>query len=218
MLLSVINKILCKIILNRISGEGYQILGKNQAGFRKRRSCSAKISALKQIVEPWVKCHCVLQLYRLPQSISRGIERTLRESLEDLDFADDTALFSQRHQDIQAKTNTMDSLGKQIGHQCHQDQTHEDQRKEWRGNHNQQHRHRRNRWICIPGQQGHQWWKLRGLWGDPLLLSFGLCKFHKSTWLHVKSKERFIKQKTFNWLKQIMEYNFHSQRSLCSLT
>ena len=48
------------------------------------------------------------------KDISRGIQWTFTESLEDLDFADDIALLSQRHQDIQAKTDIMDSLGKQI--------------------------------------------------------------------------------------------------------
>ena len=45
----------------------------------------------------------------------RGISWTLSDMLEDLDFADDLALLSHRHQDIQSKTNDLASNGKQIG-------------------------------------------------------------------------------------------------------
>ena len=44
-----------------------------------------------------------------------GISWTLSDMLEDLDFADDLALLSHRHQDIQSKTNDLASKGKQIG-------------------------------------------------------------------------------------------------------
>ena len=39
----------------------------------------------------------------------------MTEMLEDLDFADDIALLSHRHRDIQVKTNDMATTGKQIG-------------------------------------------------------------------------------------------------------
>ena len=45
----------------------------------------------------------------------RGIQWTFTESLEDLDFADDIALLAQRHQDIQAKTQKVEEIGKSIG-------------------------------------------------------------------------------------------------------
>ena len=49
------------------------------------------------------------------KNISRGIQWKFTESLDDLGFADDIALLSQRHQEIKAKPDTMDALGKQIG-------------------------------------------------------------------------------------------------------
>ena len=39
----------------------------------------------------------------------------MMEMLYDLDFADDIALLSHRHRDIQEKTNVMSSTGIQIG-------------------------------------------------------------------------------------------------------
>ena len=45
----------------------------------------------------------------------RGIACTMKEMLEDLDFADDIALLSHRYRDIQDKTNDMARTGKQIG-------------------------------------------------------------------------------------------------------
>ena len=187
MLVSVTSKILCRIVLNRISGAIDQTLRKNQTG--------DQIFALRQIVEQshewsstmyanfidfqkafdtvnrpalWrvlanyglpekiirlirmlyidfsakvicgttltedfgiktgVKQGCLLSpllfimcndwlMKESTKDISTGIQWTFTESLEDLDFADDIALLSQRHQDIQAKTDIMDSLGKQIG-------------------------------------------------------------------------------------------------------
>ena len=195
MLVSVTSKILCRIALNRISGAIDQTLRKNQTGFRKGRSCSDQIFALRQIVEQsheWSSTVYanfidfqkafdtvnrpalwrVLANYGIPEKIirlirmlyidfsakvicgttltedfgiktgvkqgcrlspllfimcidwlmkestkdiSRGIQWTFTESLEDLDFADVIALLSQRHQDIQAKTDIMDSLEKQMG-------------------------------------------------------------------------------------------------------
>ena len=49
------------------------------------------------------------------KNISRGIQWTFIKSLEDLDFVDDIALLTQRHQDIIAKTDIMDSPGKHTG-------------------------------------------------------------------------------------------------------
>ena len=44
----------------------------------------------------------------------RWITWTMTDMLEDLDFADDTALLSHRHRDIQEMTNDMATTGKQI--------------------------------------------------------------------------------------------------------
>ena len=46
---------------------------------------------------------------------SKGIRWTLFSKLEDLDFADDIALVSHTHQDMQDKTNNLDKYGRQIG-------------------------------------------------------------------------------------------------------
>ena len=45
----------------------------------------------------------------------RGIQWTLTERLEDLDFADDIVLLAQRHIDMQEKTNDIANKAKQIG-------------------------------------------------------------------------------------------------------
>ncbi|XP_052242647.1 uncharacterized protein LOC127852735 [Dreissena polymorpha] len=45
----------------------------------------------------------------------KGLQWTFTETLEDPDFADDIALLAQRNQDIQTKTDKLDSLRKQIG-------------------------------------------------------------------------------------------------------
>lgn len=44
-----------------------------------------------------------------------GISWTMAEKLEDLDFADDIALLSHRHQDIQNKTNCLATTAAKIG-------------------------------------------------------------------------------------------------------
>ena len=45
----------------------------------------------------------------------RGVQWTLTERIEDLDFADDIVLLAQRHQDMQEKTNDISDTAKQIG-------------------------------------------------------------------------------------------------------
>ena len=45
----------------------------------------------------------------------RGIQWTLTERLEDLDFADDIVLLALRHIDMQEKTNDIANNDKQIG-------------------------------------------------------------------------------------------------------
>ena len=45
----------------------------------------------------------------------RGIQWTLTERLEDLDFADDIVLLAQRQLDMQSKTNDIANKAKQIG-------------------------------------------------------------------------------------------------------
>ena len=48
-------------------------------------------------------------------NIPRGIQWTLYTHLEDLDFADDIALLSSSHSQMQKKTNKMTSLAKRVG-------------------------------------------------------------------------------------------------------
>jgi len=195
MLLPVTSKILSRVILNRISTTVDPHLRKEQAGFRKGRSCADQIFTLRQIMEQsnewnstvyvnfidftkafdsvnrpalWkilshygipeklisiikllyvdfsarvicgpsltedfniktgVKQGCLLSplLFSLcvdwimketTRDVKRGLSWTFTETLEDLDFADDIALLSHRHQDMQAKTNDMASTGKQLG-------------------------------------------------------------------------------------------------------
>ena len=54
MLLSIPSKVLCRIILDRILGALDKQLRKEQAGFRKDKSCTDHIATLRIIVE-----HCV---------------------------------------------------------------------------------------------------------------------------------------------------------------
>ena len=195
MLLSATSKVLSRVILNRISASVDPLLRKEQAGFRKGRSCADQIFTLRQIVEQsnewnspvyanfidftkafdsinrpalWkilshygipdkliniirmlyvdfsarvicgtdlteeflihtgVKQGCLLSpllftlcidwvMKEITAGNKRGISWTLSDMLEDLDFADDLALLSHRHQDIQSKTNDLASKGKQIG-------------------------------------------------------------------------------------------------------
>ncbi|XP_056005295.1 uncharacterized protein LOC130050170 [Ostrea edulis] len=51
MLLSVTSKVLSRNVFNRITREVDTCLRKNQAGFRKRKSCSDQIFSLRQIIE-----------------------------------------------------------------------------------------------------------------------------------------------------------------------
>ena len=51
MLLSVTSKVLSRVILNRLSETSDTLLRKEQAGFRKGRSCADQIFTLRQIVE-----------------------------------------------------------------------------------------------------------------------------------------------------------------------
>ncbi|XP_056006892.1 uncharacterized protein LOC130050692 [Ostrea edulis] len=51
MLLSTTNKVLSRVILNRISSSVNPLLKKEQTGFRRGRSCADKIFNLRQIVE-----------------------------------------------------------------------------------------------------------------------------------------------------------------------
>ena len=60
---------------------------------------------------------CFLSLGR------RGITWTLRDTLEDLDFADDIVLLGHRHQDIQSKTNDVATIGRQVGLNINTDKT-----------------------------------------------------------------------------------------------
>ena len=53
----------------------------------------------------------------------RGITWTLRDTLEDLDFADDIVLLGHRHQDIQSKTNDVATIGRQVGLNINTDKT-----------------------------------------------------------------------------------------------
>ena len=195
MLLSVTSKVLSRIILNRMSSIVDPHLRKEQAGFRKGKSCADQIFTLRQILEQsnewntslyanfidftkafdsihrpalWeilshygipnkiisiikmlyrdfqarvicgmeltdsfpiktgVKQGCMLSpllftfcidwlMKQTTKHASRGISWTFQKSLEDLDFADDIALISQRHQDIQSKTDDLCQYGEQIG-------------------------------------------------------------------------------------------------------
>ena len=53
----------------------------------------------------------------------REITWTLRDTLEDLDFADDIVLLGHRHQDIQSKTNDVATIGRQVGLNINTDKT-----------------------------------------------------------------------------------------------
>ena len=53
----------------------------------------------------------------------RGIQWTLTERLEDLDFADDIVLLAQRQLDMQSKTNDIANKAKQIGLEINKSKT-----------------------------------------------------------------------------------------------
>ena len=56
-------------------------------------------------------------------NVRRGITWTLKDILQDLDFADDIVLLAHRHQDIQGKTNDVATIGRQIGLNINTDKT-----------------------------------------------------------------------------------------------
>ena len=195
MLLSVTSKVFSRIVLNRMNTEVDKLLRKQQAGFRKGRSCADHIFTLRQIFEQskewntalyanfidfekafdsvhrpalWkilrhygipekvvniikmlyqefnakvicgqelsgtfkintgVKQGCILSPFLFCLAIDwvmkeslegnkTGIQWTFNETLEDLDFADDVVLLSQRFKDMQIKTNTIYTQAQKIG-------------------------------------------------------------------------------------------------------
>ena len=195
MLLSVSMKVLSRVILNRITDIADPLLRKEQAGFRKGRSCADQIFTLRQILEQsneWnsplyinfidftkafdsvnrLALEKILSHYGIPDKIisiikmlytdlnarvicgsnlseefklqtgvkqgcllspllftfcidwimretiknkRTGITWAMTEMLEDLDFADDIALLSHRHRDMQEKTKQLAETARKIG-------------------------------------------------------------------------------------------------------
>ena len=60
---------------------------------------------------------------RATVNVKRGITRTLIDTLEDLDFADDIVLLAHRHQGIQMKTNGVALISRQVGLNINTDKT-----------------------------------------------------------------------------------------------
>ena len=68
------------------------------------------------ILSPFLFILCIdWVMNRATMEGSHGLRWTLFDTLEDLDFADDIVLLSQRHSDSQVKTSRMTSAAKSIG-------------------------------------------------------------------------------------------------------
>ncbi|CAG4943626.1 unnamed protein product [Colias eurytheme] len=124
-LLSIPSKILCKIILNRLSKAIEPLIRREQAGFQPNRSCTDQINTLRIILEQaseWQReiyltfvdfekafDTQILDGIMLDTTVNnrRGIEWGLTNTLGDLDYADDLCLFSHTREDMQAKLNDL---------------------------------------------------------------------------------------------------------------
>ena len=68
------------------------------------------------ILSPILFCLCIDWMMKRVTAIEkRGIKWTFQECLEDLDYADDITLISQRFQDLQTKTTDLAATAQQIG-------------------------------------------------------------------------------------------------------
>ena len=90
-----------------------------------------------------------------------GIQWTPWSQLEDLDFADDLALLSHSHQQMQGKNRaTKHSVNTaRTQHQQKQDKDYESQHKEQQPHYNERRATGRDRLIHIPGQYNQQTWR-----------------------------------------------------------
>ena len=89
-------------------------------------SCSVGNNGIKLEVKSGVRQGCVMSsllfiiaidwvMKRTTEDHSRGIRWSIFSTLEDLDFADDLALFSHTHQQMQAKTSRLSEFARQVG-------------------------------------------------------------------------------------------------------
>ncbi|KAK2172817.1 hypothetical protein NP493_926g02047 [Ridgeia piscesae] len=88
-----------------------------------------------------------------------GIQWTPWSQLEDLDFADDLALLSHSHQQMQEKIELLNTVSTQLGHQQKQDKDYESQHKEQQPHYNERRATGRDRLIHIPGQYSQETWR-----------------------------------------------------------
>ena len=165
-LLSIPGKVFNRVILNRIKDAVDNTLRDEQAGFRKNRSCTDQIAALRIIIEQsheWKSpliinfidyekafdsidrtLWKIMRHYGIPQKLvtliekmydgttcrilnegqltdsfeiktRKGIQWTLWNQLDDLDLADDIALLSHNHDQMQSKTKLLRDTSQTIG-------------------------------------------------------------------------------------------------------
>ncbi|KAL9977332.1 hypothetical protein ACROYT_G014722 [Oculina patagonica] len=112
-LLSLTSKVFSKIILGRMSAALEKDIRKEQAGFRKGRSCSDHIFTLRQIFEQAKGWNSTVM--KNATQDQRGIRWTLYDVLSDLDFADDICLLAHRHTDMQVMTEGLASTAAVLG-------------------------------------------------------------------------------------------------------
>ncbi|VDP79064.1 unnamed protein product [Schistosoma curassoni] len=89
-LLSIPGKVFNIVLLNQMKDAVDAQLRDQQAGFRKDQSCTDQIATLRIITSTSEGKH--------------GIQWTAQNQLDDLDFADDLALLSRTHEQMQIKT------------------------------------------------------------------------------------------------------------------
>ncbi|KAI0216279.1 hypothetical protein LSAT2_031691, partial [Lamellibrachia satsuma] len=106
-----------------------------QAGFRQNRSCLDQIATLRIIVEQSLEWNSSLYVNFVDyekafDSVDRKtLWKLLRhygvptKLLEDLDFADDLALLSHSHQQMQDKTTELATVSLQVGLNIHKGKT-----------------------------------------------------------------------------------------------
>lgn len=97
-------------------------------------ACSVETSELKFEVKTGVRQGCVMSallfntvidwvMRKTTEDKARGIRWTLTSTLEDLDFADDIALLSHTHRDIQEKTCRLNQYSEMVGLKINQKKT-----------------------------------------------------------------------------------------------